>query len=1100
MVSYHVATSTAPLDLLGYLTFLAALVLILAFSLTDERRYRFPCSMVHRTLLLIPLATILLTYLLRGVPRLESLLAILFLTTSLYGFISSIERSGLMFSLIMSFILSSLLLTLLYGSGFPEPVLVMEILSLISSLMGFLHGGGSDLRCDVNSYSLMLIPAFVFLLAELSLVFNFLPYFITYDPIMHQYWARLLADNPRAYTRWFYVGYHSILAFTYEMAGSSPLDLVITSWTLNLIALLLVHQSFSKLRGRRLSFAAWVTFSGLSWVALLRYGFEAAKALGDVERVTYRSLTWGFPLFLWGFPLTLSLGLLSLLVFLHDEMGDSRKGELLLYASLLLLFLIHVVEAVLFALYSLLRALSGRKPPLAVTMVPITLFLLYSTWGVRGEVLLPTVVMFLLGLTALLSSKVKMRSVLKGWSSLRPFLASLYLTGIAIWLYKMGDINTLKMQRLGQVPWILYPVLLGIPGLLILISDLKEGKPFLILTLSGLLMGKLVTAYKLWVGWIPYWEYRFVLYAFLGVSAAVGCQLSRLRNRKVVGLIILLSVLSTPLSVARWKQISTSAGNVLNPADVEFMTSTNLSGPLLLFSQNSLWVAAYGPAVEWIRSPPPWIARGPETTMATLGNFSEDVDVLATLYDEALLWGMNASRSYMRGYWKSSPSIFHIRTSCIDPNSTVTVILPSDTYLRERAIDAYRLIGDLLPPHTTYLRDDPLAPRGIYLGPPTNTVELDERLPDDPRDHRWIYVRGPFLSGLKVVGDEGIAVTRFELDEGNFSLRVCPEEDNGSMGIIFEYENLRRYREVGLNLTSGTVYGTGNDGPVPRAPCYEMTLQIGPESGFVVNGHRFPMKAGGGVLGIHTVGFFGNLTGRVRGRHFVLGPREGDVLLSVVPGGRLDLSPMIDAYYGKGKVNETVRHEISLLFSKLAPESKKCGFPAGLGAAREVEASGSVVMEGRAVWIKEGGMRTYLEEEHSVVSAEKTVFRGGYGFYVVVEVERGSLNGSPVSDGSLILFRTPLHLKARGEVSVRDYHKLAQFVDDVRNVRLESIDVRVLMGDGVYLFHPSLEIRESFEPYDEFEDLLLALPIAIGMAAGWRLARLREMMATRRRE
>ncbi len=1084
----------APTKVFGFLTFLAALALTLVLALSRrECGCRVPLRLVHGLLILIP--PMISLFLLWGpeIPDLRSLLGILFLLTSLYGLTSMIRPRSPAISLALSFILSSLFLTIMYGSGFPEPALALEVLSLISSAVGFIFLKG-DLKnefLEVSSYSLLLMPSSLLLLSELTMVFNFLPYFITYDPILHQYWARMLADNLQAYDKWYYVGYHSILAFIYEAGGSSPLELVRASWSINLIALFLVHKSFSKLKGREISFVTWTAFSGLSWIAWIRYGADIT-ALEKVEEVTYRSLTWGFPQFLWGFPLILSIGLLSLLIYLHEELDHP---EIPIYITLLFLFLLHIVEAVLFSVYVLLRAIGGKRVPLSIAVVPLTVIILHFAWRTSGVIILPSLVMLVSSLLASLTFRTGFRiQCSEKWTSLRPILISLYLSGIVVWIYRMDSLDIYRIQKLGQVPWIIYPVLFGVPGLLVLLSDMMEGRAFLVLALSSIIMGKLTTIYKLWVGDIPYWEYRFVLYAFLGVSAAVGYQISKMKfRRKVLAVILLSGILSTSLSAARWAQIADTAGNVLNPSDVRFMINSNVSEPLLLFSYNSVWVAAYGPPVRWVRSVPPWVARGPEVVMASLDPFKQ-VDVLATIYDEALLWGMNASRSYVRRYWRVIPSISHIRTSCIDLNSSTAVILPSDIYLRERALDSYLLIGDALPPHTTYLRNDPFAPKGIYLGSPTSLIEVNEPLPVDPKDVRWIYVRGPFLKGLRVMGDEGVAVTRFELDEGEFELKACPEENNGSIAVIFEYEGPRRYREAGIDLVRGTVFGTEDDGPVPRSQCYRIVLRVGPGgTSLVVNGREFPLDGGGGVMGLHTVGFFGNLTGWVRGVHRVEGPRRGDMVLSVVPGGDVDLSALLDSYYRKGQVDSELLIKMRSNIQRIVNTRQlgRCGLPVDIGSARDIKARGSVFIEGTAVWVEEGGKKKYLNRERSALNAHAVRMRGGLGFYVVVEVKGAELDGTPLPDGSLIMFRTPFLFRANGSIQIRDYHVLNQFSTDISSPELKSIRVKVLMGDGAYLFTLSLPASSPHSAYNELGDLLLALPVVTILLIGRALLRRR---------
>ena len=100
-------------------------------------------------------------------------------------------------------------------------------------------------------------------------------------------------------------------------------------------------------------------------------------------------------------------------------------------------------------------------------------------------------------------------------------IVSFYLVGLLSWFF--SDFDTSIFKTVGVVPWYIYPLMLGIPGLLSLISIryLDQIKPnnfvfFLLMMIPFMfILGQILSYINVNIMTTSFWEKRLVMYIFV---------------------------------------------------------------------------------------------------------------------------------------------------------------------------------------------------------------------------------------------------------------------------------------------------------------------------------------------------------------------------------------------------------------------------------------------------------------------------------------------------------------------------------------------------------------------------------------------------------
>ena len=1125
-----------PLTLLPPLAFL---------SVAYDKIVRISERWILALLLLVPAACYPLTFLSGLTASAAAFILVLSLAGGLSLWIlrpSWLPLSGLIVSLVA---LSSFLVPFDGTNLYRISLTIVLAISLISGALLLKRvAPSSKIELPVD-YLLEIGLIASFFAIELLAVYPGMVRMTTNDLLYHQNYAFRLINYPSSYGEWSYLGYHSLLAGVYALSSSTPLYLMLSAPILNFAALAVVALSFSWLEERKEALFLWSFLTGFGWLALLKFGTDPG-GVQQASLAAYRSIVWSQPILFWALPLTLALGMLALLIYVDasERLPGGWARSALVFVILTFTFLLHVVEALVFAAYLVLAAilLGGRRYQSVGALLSgallTTLYLIPGVYRGTGPAVAPY--LLLASIAALALNELRSRSLVSVVERLMSWLRShdrvisylsisILVGGLLTWLIHLGEVDVESIYFLGQVPWFFYPVLLGVTSLLAA-AQLRSSfrREYALLVLVSLLMGRFVTYYKLMGHPVSYWEYRFPFYAALGLAVLAAPLFRKLVNRSsrewsavlLVGLIFLSGYGTTVASVRAWSDVNTYNLGTMTHTDFRFAANSTFFRthrvPLLTLTSYSNAVSALLTPPSTMKQLVPWLSNGPEVPLNLLNHLLKGgngtLAVLFTSSDLGFLEKNNASFSYLRkfmGPLLDYPSLTVVNLSSPPKlNSSLAVVFPSDSYLRRRALVAYELIRARLPPHTTYLSDDPSAPAGLYIGPRSAEVSVDEELPTSPYDLRWLYIWGNFSEGLKVSGKRNVAALSYELDEGSYELRACGMM-TGYVGLYYDFHDFSNYRLFQVYLDQGIAMNriisegkvtSGAPVRVPiRAPdrCVNITLRL--EGGNLtasVNGKSLslpPLKRMG-VLGLETGDFSGELSGRVRGNHTLKwSPPPGSQILDVVDGPLADLVDL-----GLSNITEARRVARTRLPDLgLRPlEAVESTSPSPVAAATDLNATGSVLIRGRPVWVEWNGTRVYVNASQVEVEVRAGSLRSrrGEGFYADFDLWEARSVSLPLplnaSKGRVtVRFRLPVELRMRGNVTLFRYHRLTSSILRAPNVEANSVNATVVMADNSLLFSsiqvPESQVRMSqYRTFDETKFLPEALAaIAITLAS-----------------
>ncbi len=981
------------------------------------------------------------------------------------------------------------------------PIKLITVIGVISGILTIYKHRRSKYKARIDRYFLSLLLLVFFYLIELFAVFPGFFRLTTSDIVYHQRHAQILVITPRFYDAWAYIGYHAILGTAFLIANPTSAELMYSSILINLFTLVYLFVAFSRLQRRTEALTIWGLFSGFAWIAVLKYGVDV-RGLGLASLNSYKSLIWSNPLLLWGLPLTLAIGLLAFLLYQDIYLAESKNKLVYVCLTFSLLFLVHIVEGALFIAYLLASTLfldSKKYSSLGVITSELGLLLMYLLSIAKGYesgrvLLLLQIGIIVAGITLLISLK---RDVIGGFSdSITSFLGSkskcisylllsIYLAGILVWYIHLGELDIQKIYSLGQVPWFFYPVLLGIGGILAILSlRLGFSKELALFILVSIIMGRFITYYKLFVDpGLNYWEFRFPIYAMIGIAALSSVLLSKLisnlgREKKyaiLLASIVLMGYYSMALSVQRWNHINTYNIGTINQVDYDFATSmrffnNNPNVPALVLTSYSLSTATLAAPRITIKEVPSWVSSYPEVALLFLKaiSTSNKVAVLTTGADLFYLSSINASDSYLLKYMGSVRKVPSLKVVELSnpplPNAGLAVVFPSDVYLRKKALIAYELIRGELPPHTTYLSDDPAAPSGIYIGADNGTIYIDEDIPESPDDLRWLYLSGNFSEGLKLGKGRHFAITSYEVDEGTVNLSLCGYPE-GWVSIIFSFKDLKNYNLVQLLLDKGVVVpriivngnvSTGNPSKVLIGGQEECTyFSISLVNGTViatVNGKEVPVGVAKslGVVGFEAQGFRGTIRGHVHGKHSLRWKvPAGSTLINVIGGKGIDLSKLVrigERDMDKAKMQYNAKKPL-LPTLEVSPASIAKPVYAALG----MKANGTIYITGRPIWYEVNGTRHYLNNSSINIKAQRLSFFEGHGFYITLYLEGVEKSPWGINKG-LFTFRTPIKIQVEGELLLEKGHPFKAHVTALETIRTKKATLSVIAADKAILF------------------------------------------------
>ncbi len=292
-------------------------------------------------------------------------------------------------------------------------------------------------------------------------------------------------------------------------------------------------------------------FSGFGWVYFLKEKLVQSDAamhwplLAKVNDISYFDLMQGgaSSLWLWYRPWTLGLALLMVLLYLLTRQDLSRRKYILLFSiSVLTLCFVHFSDLVPFV--GILFALTLFNPKIElglrdgvlatfIGVLAMAVLQIFNGHFLGLNKTAPNNYLIALGAILLISyllTYFKYRPTLRigiGAIQLPVLWISLVYIGLLIvWMSSKEPFSASQVVEVSSVPWMLYPVLLGVGGLLSLaglVSVLKEyrNQPivvFVYLSLITLVIAKSVDFLNVRFFATGYWESRMVIVIYLALS------------------------------------------------------------------------------------------------------------------------------------------------------------------------------------------------------------------------------------------------------------------------------------------------------------------------------------------------------------------------------------------------------------------------------------------------------------------------------------------------------------------------------------------------------------------------------------------------------
>lgn len=479
-------------------------------------------------------------------------------------------------------------------------LLGLALVALIQRLKDKEPNPNQDFTINITSAHFLLILTLGFVCGAILLLYPAMNFKVGVDPVTNFMNARIASRTPDlalSGSPWF-----SLYLGTTFLLSQMPVESFKTFWAflvvLEVLAFYTMVSAFSDKNKRMASLSTffWTLFSGFGWVFVLIKSLFIGVDPSSLATLAFEHTYWdtyygqGSWLWLWNRPLTVGFSLFFTALYLLKRDDLSRKSFL---ASLTLLTLamslVHLPEFLIFAVLlgtlNILRWNSGLRmfdASLAISLAMVCI-LLNSTLqnplfvaipypstflNVVSAVWIFTIVALIFGF---LLAKKDLYNQLRSFAlrvtqfMLRHslvILVGIYTVTTVYWLANMDAFSAEYVKGVLAIPWYMYPILLGVLGLLASAAFTKHSrhalggyKVFLLLLIVALLISRFVTFANLNLFYTGYWERRLFLYVF--VSCSVFASL---------GLISLVDNIRGRMTLVKWKTVVLVAVALILPS------------------------------------------------------------------------------------------------------------------------------------------------------------------------------------------------------------------------------------------------------------------------------------------------------------------------------------------------------------------------------------------------------------------------------------------------------------------------------------------------------------------------------------------------------
>lgn len=529
-------------------------------------------------------------------------------------------------NLVLSFILSYAFTGFITFASLPinqdtRTLVVLSSVLIIGSISAFKHKR-TEPSPTLGSFSknidvLVLLVAVTFFVISFFFMYSGFALLPGTDISRHYANSIILGRTPDFYIGSTYLFSHlhesMFLSISNSSLPSAQTALVMLNLMLPLAFYVMTKPYLEKIDARLASLATlfWVlftnSFGGFTWIHFVKLklstiGQTQLQLLADTADKTYNGTIYGV-LGLWYIPGIISLAMLMIAIFLMCKKEIPTKKYLALFSiTIAILYLTHVVAATVFALFLAVYGTMSKNQNvrtddtikssiIGFVFVSIIYYILYvfiARFIINTSLLLSLIGPISALLLSLLIRKIikqklpsfRIPSKIKNKAFLKTLFLSLlfvYVIAFVSWASLADSFHTWQVDPIGLVPWFMYPLMLGINGVLAIIALYylsKDAKSYNILALFlGFLIftfiaGRMISIVNVYFFDAGYWEKRFIwlIKIPLAVLAPIPVifLVDKLKNFRInltlktvasvamIGTIVLYGVSTTFLNLEYW--------------------------------------------------------------------------------------------------------------------------------------------------------------------------------------------------------------------------------------------------------------------------------------------------------------------------------------------------------------------------------------------------------------------------------------------------------------------------------------------------------------------------------------------------------------------
>jgi hypothetical protein len=506
------------------------------------------------------------------------------------------------------------------------------------------------------------------------------------DISRHFNYSLVLSRSPHLYSAYSYILFHGFESSIHTLAASAqhPESILTILVVLNVLIPLSVYALAKKFFGQidvriaGISILFYAFLSNLSFIYFLGVKLSDQPygvVIKEVSEKSYFGIANLLQQFLYFVPLSVSLIIFIFCFLLLKEHSLPRsKFVPILAIFIMAMYFVHVSEALFFvillSIYLLIQRnrftrLTDASSSSLIALVGIIIislvlpyYLSYNSNDNENRVIppitLPLVSAVFVFICVLLRLKVLPRIANKIipyhkeriWSFVPLILTGVYLSGLIIWFFSK-DFKSSPIIDIGIIPWFIYPMLLGIIGLLSIISlkavPLMEDKRSLFIFVTVLVvafaLGKILSYINTSIYLTDYWEKRFPSIIFIFASPLATIPIIRFRDfislkKKRLGVVLVVLIVSMIVVVGNsslstqieyWHLSAQNEKKIVSKAEsaaLQYLRNIlheHHNSFVISPSKTSNYVLAFA-APEYIFTKPDILisSRYPETALSTL--------------------------------------------------------------------------------------------------------------------------------------------------------------------------------------------------------------------------------------------------------------------------------------------------------------------------------------------------------------------------------------------------------------------------------------------------------------------------------------------------